>query len=56
MILVHTVLFYCCYRSDEETNRHNEVKEEGHEEACSPKVLKKFRIVKTTSLFQKING
>ena len=54
MDLVNTVILLL--KSDKETNRHNEVKEEGNEKTCAPKVLKKFRIVKATSLFQEIDG
>jgi len=52
--LVNTVILLL--KSDKETNRHNEVKEEGNEKACAPKVLEKFWIVKATSLFQEIDS
>jgi len=51
---VNTVILLL--KSDKEANGHNEVKEEGNEKTCSPKVLKKFRIVKATSLFQEIDS
>ena len=54
MDLVNTVILLL--KSDKEANRHNEIKEEGNEKACAPKVLEKFRIVKATSLFQEIDS